>query len=123
MPMLNNNMDELLQQIRSTYPGVKIWAFESADRIELQQIEVPVDQRDLGIGSKIIRWLQDYAKSVGKPIVLRPEPDKGKKAALNRFYKRLGFVDNSGRNKDYTLSAPFAKTMYWRFKEWLTENE
>lgn len=116
-------MEELLQQIRLRYPGVKLWAFESADRIELQQIEVPVDQRDGGIGTEIILLLQNYAKSVGKPIVLRPEPDRGKKAALERFYKRLGFVVNSGRHKDYTLSAPFAKTMYWRFKEWLTENQ
>lgn len=114
-------MEELLQHIRSLYPFVKIWAFESKDRVELQQIEVPLEHRGSGVGTEIMEMLKSYAKSVGKPIVLRPEPDRGKKAALERFYKRLGFVDNAGRNKDYTLSAPFSKTMYWRFKEWLSE--
>lgn len=112
-------MEELLQQIRSLYPTVKIWAFESSDRVELQQIEVPPAERGSGIGTQIMGMLKDYARSVGKPIVLRPEPERGKKKALERFYKRLGFVDNAGRHKDYTLSAPFSKTMYWRFKEWL----
>lgn len=114
-------MEELLQHIRSLYPFVKIWAFESTDRVELQQIEIPPEHRGGGIGTSIMEMLKSYASSVGKPIVLRPEPNRGKKAALERFYKRLGFVDNAGRNKDYALSAPFSKTMYWRFKEWLVE--
>jgi GNAT superfamily N-acetyltransferase len=112
-------MEELLQQIRTRYPFVKIWAFESADRVELQQIEVPPEHRGSGIGTEIMQELKNYARSVGKPIVLRPEPERGKKAALERFYKRLGFVNNAGRHKDYTLSAPFSKTMYWKFREWL----
>jgi hypothetical protein len=120
-------MEELLRQIRTRYPFVKIWAFESADRVELQQIEVPPEHRGSGIGTSIIEELKNYARSVGKPIVLRPEPERGKKAALERFYKRLGFVNNAGRNKDYALSAPFSKTMYWKFREWLmsegVENE
>lgn len=116
-------MEELLRQIRDKYPFVDIWAFESKDRVELQQIKIPHEHRGSGIGTEIIRLLQNYARSVGKPIVLRPEPEKGKKAALKRFYKRLGFVDNSGRNKDYTLSSPFSKTMYWRFREWLESNQ
>lgn len=116
---MTNSIEELLQHIRSLYPFVKIWAFESKDRVELQQIEISPEHRGSGVGTEIMEMLKSYAKSVGKPIVLRPEPDRGKKAALERFYKRLGFVDNAGRNKDYTLSAPFSNTMYWRFKEWL----
>jgi hypothetical protein len=112
-------MEELLQKIQSLYPKVTIWASEMPHLIELKEIEVPNEDQGLGIGTHIIDMLKDYARSVNKPIVLRPKPQRGKKKALTRFYKRLGFVDNSGRNRDYTLSSPFSKTMYWRFKEWL----
>lgn len=112
-------IDALLAQIELKYPFVKVSAFENDYKIELQQIEVPVEHRNAGIGTEIVRLIQDYAKTVGKPVVLRPEADKGKKGALNRFYKRLGFVDNSGRYKDYSLSSAFGPTKYWKFKEWL----
>ena len=115
-------MKSLLNNIRELYPSVDVWASESDNKIELHKIEVPGDQRNRGIGTEIIKLLQNYAQSVGKPIVLRPEPERGKKAALSRFYKGLGFVDNKGRNMDYTLSSPTAKTMHWKFKEWI-ENE
>lgn len=115
-------INQLLTTIQEKYPFVKIDAFEAKNRIELQLIEVPDEYKNQGIGSEIIRMLQDYAASVGKPIVLRPEADPGKKKSLERFYKGLGFVDNKGRNIDYSLSSPLAKTMYWRFREWLEQN-
>jgi hypothetical protein len=115
-------MEELLNQIREKYPFVKLWAYESPVKIELQQIEVDPEYRGQGIGSEIIRILQNYAKSVGKPIVLRPEAERGRKKDLERFYKDLGFVHNKGKHIDYSLTSPMAKTMYWRFKEWLNES-
>ena len=63
--------------------------------------------------SEIVRKIQQYAQSVGKPIVLSPEPEKGKKAALERFYKNLGFVHNRGRHRDYRLSSFGGPTMLW----------
>lgn len=115
-------MQELLDSIRAEYPFVKLWAFESNTKIELQQIEVDKEHRGQGIGQKIIEMLKTYARMVSKPIVLRPEAERGRKKDLERFYKQLGFVNNSGRHMDYTLSSPMAKTMYWRFKEWLDNN-
>ena len=116
-------MDDLLEKIKMLYPSVDIYAFETPNKIELANIKVPASQRGDGAGTKIVKMLQDYAHSVGKPIVLRPEPEKGKKKALERFYKRLGFVDNRGRNMDYTLSTTFGKTMHWKFKEWIESVE
>ena len=43
------------------------------------------------------------------------EPEKGKKGALQRFYKRNEFVNNAGRNKDYGLSE-FSRTMLYKPK-------
>lgn len=115
-------MESLIDSIKNEYPFVKLSAYESNYRVELQMIEIPKEYRGRGIGTKIIKLLQNYAQSVGKPIVLRPEAERGRKKDLEKFYKGLGFVDNKGSNIDHTLSSPTAKTMYWRFKEWLSEN-
>jgi predicted N-acetyltransferase YhbS len=112
-------MEKLLNQLRVEFPSVDIDAYESKEKIELMNIKVPKEQRGMGIGTNIIQRLQKYAAAVGKPIVLRPQPEKGYKQALDKFYKTLGFVKNKGRNIDYSLSSPTASTMYWRFKEWV----
>lgn len=123
-------MEQLLSNIRKKYPFVEIEVYESSYKIEIMKIQIPKEKRNLGIGSDIIKTIQDYAKSVHKPIVLSPESEKGHKQDLERFYKNLGFLYNKGRNIDYTLSSPTSKTMYWRFKEhninfkhWLLLNE
>jgi hypothetical protein len=101
-------------RIKGKYPGVKVYAYETAHKIELMQLEVPEGMRGEGIGTDIIKMMQDYAASAGKPIVIRPEAERGRKADLDRFYKRLGFVHNRGRNTDFAISSPLASTMYWR---------
>jgi hypothetical protein len=110
--MESKDLDGLLDQLRSEYSGLRIHAYESPRLIELTEIEVV--EKGQGVGTAVIRRIQDYARQVGKPIVLRPHPEPRKKAALFRFYKNLGFVVNKGRNMDYTLSSPFALTMYWK---------
>jgi|LakMenE18May11ns_1017448.scaffolds.fasta_scaffold9620617_2 GNAT superfamily N-acetyltransferase len=112
-------MDEFLNNLKIKYPTVDVDAYENKFRIELMNLKVAPEHQGQGIGSKVIQELQHYARSQGKPIVLRPEAERGRKKDLERFYKGLGFVDNKGRNIDYSLSSPVAKTMYWRFKEWV----
>lgn len=96
------------------YPGLKLFMWESEDRIEVKEIVVPKELRGRGIGSAVMQAIKDYARSVKKPVTLSPSPSPGKKAALDRFYKKHGFVVNKGRNVDYRLSSPFSKTMYWK---------
>jgi GNAT superfamily N-acetyltransferase len=110
----SNGLDALLQSLFQQYPGIKLDAWENDNRIELSTIEVPQKMRGNGIGSNILKSLKDYAQKVNKPIVLRPQADRGKIAALDRFYDRNEFVKNKGRNADYTLSSPFAATRYWK---------
>jgi len=109
-----NSLQQLINNLESQYPGVQLWAWENSSRIELAMIKVPKEIQGQGIGSQIMKMIKDYAKSVQKPIVLRPEPEKGKKAALNRFYTRQDFVNNTGKNIDYSLSSPTSKTMYYK---------
>jgi len=107
-------LSKILKEIQLKYPFVQLEVYETGHKIELQKIEVPPMYRNGGIGHDIIQTLQTYAKSVGKPIVLRPEAETRQKANLFRFYDSLGFVKNKGKNADYTLSSPTAKTMYWK---------
>lgn len=114
-------MEELLKNIRIKYPSIEIDAFENEFKVELQLIKVPEELRNRGIGTDVIKTLQQYAKLVNKPMVLRPEAERGKKKDLHRFYSNNGFIKNTGRNIDYSLSSPTASTMYWRFKEWMQD--
>jgi predicted GNAT family acetyltransferase len=110
----SSGIESVLSEIEQKHPGAVVSAYETGHKIELTQIKVPEGARGQGVGTDIVKSLQDYARSVGKPIVIRPAADKGRKADLNRFYRRLGFVQNKGRNMDYTLSSPTASTMYWQ---------
>jgi len=114
----NEELQQLVRDLKAQYPQLKdLWAWETDQMIELANITVHKEHRDEGIGSTVIRAIQEYATRANKPVVVRPEPEPRKKAALKRFYRNLGFVENKGRHKDYTLSTIFATTMYWR-PEW-----
>lgn len=103
------NLDDVVSSVEKKTPGIKFYVGENRQRIELAKIEVPKDQRGGGIGASAVKELQAYAKKVGKPITLTPEAEPGYKQKLIDFYKRLGFVENKGRNKDHALSG----AMYW----------
>jgi hypothetical protein len=107
-------LDALVSEIVSRHPGLRLDAYEAKDKIELMFLELPKESRGMGVGTSVIRELQGYARSVGKPIVLRPEAERGRKDDLDRFYRNLGFVHNRGRNMDFVLSSPTSRTMYWR---------
>lgn len=110
----SSGLDAVVAGIVARHPGLKLDACEAKEKIELMSIEVPKGSRGMGIGTEVVRALQDYARGVGKPIVIRPEAQRGRKGDLDRFYKSLGFVHNRGRNTDFVLSSPTSRTMYWR---------
>jgi GNAT superfamily N-acetyltransferase len=81
----------------------------------LSDLYIKPEFRGQGIGSKIMKYITDFADSNNLTVVLIPEPESLKKSAVKRlvnFYKRFGFVINTGKNKDYELSEPFATNMY-----------
>ncbi len=85
-----------------------------SDVINLHSLRVNPNSRSSGVGSAVIGELKDYARAHGATILLSPEADRGKKAALDRFYRRQGLQHNRGRHKDSRLSSMFAPTMLWR---------
>ena len=74
--------------------------------IYLGRIEVDKETRGLGIGSEIMSEIIDYADYNDKKITLTPSTDYGASsvARLKDFYKKFGFVENKGRNKDFEIS-------------------
>lgn len=97
--------------------GLSIDVFESVNRaypeerkmIELSKIVVPEEKRNQGVGTQFMEELARHADSEGKIITLTPTSDfGGTKGRLVEFYKRLGFVENKGRNRDDSISD----TMY-----------
>ena len=107
-------LTELIHRLEAQYPGLDLWVSETDYKVEVHKIVVPKEQRSQGIGSAIMREIQNYARKVNKPIVLSPEPERGKKKQLDNFYRSLDFVHNKGRKRDFKLSTPFGHTMYWK---------
>ena len=111
-----NDIQNLVNLFLAKYPGLILRINEYDNKIKLEKIHVPKEMRNQGIGTEIITALKEYSAASKKPIVLNPEPEKGKKGALQRFYERHDFVDNAGRKKDYDLSDTFSRTMYYKPK-------
>jgi len=110
----NAELQSIIDSFMNQYPELDLWAYETESKIQLSELRLPVDMRRKGIGSEIIRAIQEFAQRRGKPISLSPEPEVGYKKKLNDFYKGHGFVPNRGRNTDFTISDPLSATMYWR---------
>jgi len=61
-----------------------------------------------GIGTEIMDNLKNLAKKKKKRITLNQDPDKGREEDLDNFYKKHGFVPNSGdfTTKDTHIRNP-----------------
>ena len=89
--------------------GITADLSENDTLITLSRIVVPKEKRNTGIGTDAMQQIIDYADQSGKRVALSPSSDfGGSKERLKEFYKRFGFVENKGRNKDFSIS----ETMY-----------
>ena len=83
--------------------GVEVSISEESDKITLNKLIVDKDARGSGKGSEYMNTLTEYADATGKRITLTPSKDFGGSSVsrLKAFYKRFGFVENKGKNKDF----------------------
>jgi len=112
------DLDELLSKMRSKF-NVTLFVEEFEKVIRINSIVVPQGERGKGIGSYIINSIKEYAKGVGKKVVLHPSPSKGEANRLNEFYKKLNFapVPDKERYKETSdLFSPSEKQWYWDYK-------
>jgi len=87
---------------------IKLDIFETENEIKLSKIVV--SEKNMGVGTSVMNDLTNYADNNNKVITLTPSKDFGATSVnrLKTFYKRFGFVENKGRNKDFS----YRDTMY-----------
>lgn len=98
-------------EIRQRYPDVEIDVFgDSVKGYELSKIKVPENLQNQGLGTKVMNELLTAADAQGATVKLTPDTTFGGSSVprLKKFYKDLGFVENKGKNKDFSIS----NTMY-----------
>ncbi|EPR3391316.1 GNAT family N-acetyltransferase [Acinetobacter baumannii] len=100
------SVDDFVKGIKKRY-GIELGLKGSptSNILSLHKIVVPEAMRNQGTGSKAMQDIINYTDSQNKTIALTPSSDfGGNKNRLTGFYKKLGFVENKGRNKDYEIS-------------------
>lgn len=116
---------EFQRAINKKYPELSAFRLSSPilrdDRqiVNIDNIRLERKNRDKGIGSSVIKELISWADQNNIWITLQLA-DK-KKNTLIKFYRRFGFVQNKGRNKDFSLSLYTA--MYRKPKEKVNESQ
>lgn len=95
-----------LESLRRKYPGAKIDISGSPERgYVVNRIVLPDGARGRGTGSQIMGDILTGADESGATVSLTPSGDFGGNVGrLTEFYKRFGFIPNSGRNKDFAIS-------------------
>lgn len=97
--------EQLTERLRAEVPGLKLDIMGNGSTVTLSRIVVPEGNRSAGAGSRVMQEIVDWADANGKKIALTPSADfGGNKKRLGEFYKRFGFVDNKGKNKDFEVS-------------------
>jgi len=113
---IQKESESLRRQLEQKYPQLEdLFFYVSWNNVlNISALRVKSEFRGTGIGTSVMGEIIKFADKHKLPIVLSPGPERGKKEKLDRFYKKLGFVTNKGRNRDYRLSSAFGKTMYRR---------
>ena len=106
-------IESLKESAESKNIDLSIFENPNEKTISLSKIVVP--EKNVGEGSKMMQEIIDYADNTNQTITLTPSTDFGGSSVnrLKKFYKKFGFVENKGRNKDFE----FRDTMYRSPKE------
>ena len=77
--------------------------------LKVNMIAVDRAKQGQGIGTAAMTKIAEYADRIGARIILSPgQRDDGfgttSRDRLVRFYRRFGFIENKGRNKDFAIS-------------------
>jgi len=106
---LFENISAFADEIQNKYNLDAFFLHERGDTISLSSMIIPKEERKQGIGTAIMTDLINYADANNKRIILSPGMQDDRhgttsRARLVKFYKRFGFVENKGRNKDFAIS-------------------
>lgn len=105
---MKKNLNQLSKSLKNNNKGlITILLSENDNVISIDMIEVDSKARKQGVGSKVMKDIIKHADETNKEIVLLPAISDDRKGTTSRsrlvkFYKRFGFVENKGRNKDFS---------------------
>jgi ribosomal protein S18 acetylase RimI-like enzyme len=108
-PITTEDMGRFAQGLKNVYGSdlarLELSVTHNGD-ISLDWIVVDRGAQRSGVGMKVMRDVTRIADLHGKRIVLSPAEDGGStRSRLVAFYKRFGFVENKGRNRDFSTRA------------------
>jgi len=105
---INENVSALQTELEQKYNLKSLFLADMGKRnaIELHSIIVNKEEQGEGTGSKVMQEIIAYADANDKIVVLDPglldkQHGTTSQSRLRKFYKRFGFIDNKGRNKNY----------------------
>lgn len=110
----SEDLQGFVARIKASYGLEDLWIHDlgnsNPNTIKLDSIRVMSAERKEGVGSAVMQEITDYADERRLRVVLTAgQRDDGHGTTsygrLVKFYKRFGFKQNKGRNKDFTISA------------------
>lgn len=111
MKTLEQFISENVESLRKSLDdiGVDHSVYQNKNTLTVSKIVVPKEKRNQGIGSQSMKAINAHADKHKLKVVLTPSSDfGGTKSRLVKFYKSHGYVENKGKNKDFSTR----ETMY-----------
>ena len=107
--LTQEQVDSFVAQVKEQLGLQAFEVYLSGDSLRLMSLIVPKANRKRGIGSQAMQMLNQFADQHGLRITLTPGVKDGYHGTtsynrLVRFYRNNGYIQNKGRNKDYSLS-------------------
>ena len=101
-------VEEFGEQVLQKHGLADLEIYEVGDDVKISMIAVPKDKQGQGIGSAAMRDIVDFADQHGKRLILTPGPIESRwgqtsTASQKRFYKKFGFIENKGDDKDFRI--------------------
>ena len=91
---------ELKEKYKNSFKTINIYEYNNKISIDL----IIAKEQNSGEGTKLMKDICEYADKTKKIIILSPSDEfGGNKKRLIEFYKRFGFVENKGKDKDFEI--------------------
>jgi len=135
------SIDDFRESLIEKYDLKTLSMFESRGDLRLDVLITHKKDRNKGTGTKVMQEITDYADQNSLRILLSPAVQDDfqgttSRSRLVKFYKRFGFVENKGRNKDFRISEgmyrdPETNTLFQsspktdtpEFKKWFNDSK
>lgn len=99
----------ILQELEDQF-NIELDLYDNGKYLQLSKIKIQKEDRNKGIGSKVMSRITDYAYTQNLKIYLTPSKDFGATSIsrLNKFYKNFDFVKNTDKSqtKDTMVRLP-----------------